>query len=249
MKPHLAPSRTTSASSRFMRHAPRLSLVLLLASLLPGCKSATVTNQRTFDPAPAIKPTLIYVTDFELGAQNIQHEQGVLPSRPGPLGRAESRLYGTSQDPAARARQLVEEMANAIVKDLKKAGFNATRLAPGAPQPTTGWLVRGVFTEVQEGNRLQRAVIGFGSGQTDLQVVTVVDDLSQGPPKPLYEVDTKASSGNKPGAAPVLALNPYAAAARFVMAGQDLDKNVKQTAAQIATQITQRVQPAHPSGP
>ena len=65
-------------------------------------------------------------------------------------------------------------------------------------------------------------MIGFGEGQTDIQVVANVQDLSQGPPKPLYEVATDASSGDKPGAGPTLVLGPYGAAARFVIAGTGL---------------------------
>jgi len=85
-------------------------------------------------------------------------------------------------------------------------------------------------------------MIGFGEGQTDVQVVAVVHDLSQGLPKPLYELATDASSGSKPGAAPTLVLGPYGAAARFVMAGHDLEKNVKQTAAEIAGRLARHIQ-------
>jgi len=184
---------------------------------------------------------MIYVADFELDAQNIQQEEGRLASRPGPVGRVGERLSGTPQDPAARARELVDLMSHSLVKELTKAGFATTRVAPGAPLPAEGWLVRGIFTEVQEGNRLRRAVIGFGKGQTDVQVVVAIEDLSQGTPKPLYELEAEASSGKGPGAAPTLVLGPYGAAARFVMGGKDLEKNVKQTATKIATQVAKRV--------
>ncbi len=217
-------------------------LFALAAVCLLGCKAAKVTAERELAPPGSAKPTAVYVTDFELWAQNIQHQEGILSGRIGPVGRLGDRLDGNSSDPAARARQLVDLMANSLVKDLTKAGFNAIRLSPGAPVPTEGWLLRGVFTEVQEGNRLRRAMIGLGQGQTDIQVVANVQDLSQGPPKPLYEVATDATSGDKPGAAPTLVLGPYGAAARFVLAGHDLDTNVKQTAAQIAERMAKRVQ-------
>jgi hypothetical protein len=207
-----------------------------------GCKTAKVTSEQELAPPVSAKPTVVYVADFELWAQNIQHQEGILSGRIGPVGRVGDRLYGNSSDPAARARQLVDLMANSLVKDLTKAGFNAVRLPPGAPFPTEGWLLRGVFTEVQEGNRLRRAMIGFGQGQTDIQVVANVQDLSHGPPKPLYEVATDATSADTPGAAPTLVLGPYGAAARFVVAGRDLDTNVKQTAAQIAERMAKRVQ-------
>jgi hypothetical protein len=93
-------------------------------------------------------------------------------------------------------------------------------------------------------NRLRRALIGFGAGQTDLQVVTGIDNLSQGSPKPIYAIDTHADSGKTPGAAPTIVLGPYGAAARFVMAGKDPDKNVKQTASKITAGIARRVQGA-----
>ena len=217
-------------------------VVTLTGCLLVGCNTAKVTSERDLSAAPAAKPVIIYVADFGLDAQNIQHEDGVLSGRPGPLGRVSNRLYGTSTDPAARARQMVDLMANSLVRDLSDAGFNVRRLTPGAPMPLEGWLLQGVFTEVQEGNRLRRATIGLGEGQTDVQVVVSMDNLSKGPPKPLYEISTDANSGNKPGAAPVIALNPYAAAARFVMSGQDLNKNVRHTSSQIAAEISRRAE-------
>lgn len=214
----------------------------LTAVLLFGCKSATVTGERAFATDTVAKPHHVYVSDFDLGAQTIKHEDSALSGRVGPVGRVGDRLSGASKDPSARARELTELMSTSLVKELQRAGFAATRLQPGAPLPDQGWLIRGVFTEVQEGNRVRRAMIGFGEGQTDVQVITAVNDLAQGQPKPLYEIDTDAASGDKPGAAPTLVLGPYGAAARFVMAGKDLDKNVNQTAAEIAARLAKRVQ-------
>ncbi len=187
---------------------------------------------------------MVYVADFELPPAIIQHQDGQLSGRSGPAGRVGDRLAGTSQDPAARAAQLVELMSSSLVKDLSKAGFKAVRLPAADPLPSEGWLVRGSFAAVQEGNRLQRSMIGMGQGQTDIKVVSCLHDLSQGPPRPLYEVVTDANSGDKIGAAPTLAFGPYGAAVHFVKAGKDLDKNVKDTASQIAAQIAQRVRPA-----
>ncbi len=206
-----------------------------------GCKSDQVAAQHDLVAQSPARPSAIYIADFELGAQTIKKEEGRLSGFSGPVGRVGDRLSGGSSDPAARARQLVDLMANSLVKELSKAGFSAQRVRPGMTVPSSGWLVRGIFTEVQEGNRLRRAMIGFGQGQTDIQVVTTVHDLSQGPPKPLYELAADATSGSKPGAAPTLVLGPYGAAARFVMAGSDLEKNIKETAVQIAQRMARHV--------
>jgi Domain of unknown function (DUF4410) len=184
----------------------------------------------------ATRPGMVYVEDFELDAANVQSDRGILARgqfatlRPGPLG---------AKDPKARAAELVDLMSNSLVSDLGKKGFVARRLPKSEARPAGGWLVRGVFTEVDEGNRMRRAVIGFGQGQTDLQVVVGVDDLAQGSPKPLYEIEEEAASNKMPGAA--ITLNPYVAAAKFVLAGADLERNVVATAGKIADAFAARV--------
>jgi hypothetical protein len=223
---------------------PTAGVVMAVFCLLGGCKSAEVTGEHSFAAAPAPKPAVIYVTDFELGPQNIQHEEGLLPIGSRGPGIVRGILSGAPSDPEARARQLVDLMSTSLVKDLTAAGFTSFRLQASAGMPTDGWLVRGVYTEVQEGNRLRRSMIGFGQGATDVQVITDVYDLSHGPPKPLYEVATDATSGNTPGAGPTIALGPYGAAARFVMSRQDMEKNVRQTASKIAEYVAKRVQTA-----
>ena len=208
----------------------------LLAAVLTGCATAQVTGARqvgTASPAPA---AIVYVTDFELDAHNVRSERGILPPPPPlpGLGGMLPKLPGTPSEPAARADELVGLMSRSLIKELEASGVTARRLGGREPLPTSGWLVRGVFTSVQEGNQLRRAVIGFGAGQTDVQVVVAIDDLATGAPKPLYSVETKADSGKLPGAA--ITLNPYVAAARLVIAGGDVERNVKQSAAQIARQ-------------
>lgn len=210
----------------------------VIVALLAACGGAKVTGTNAM-AAPASAPTIVYVADFDLDANAVQQSgPGSLINRvrPGIIG---SGPLGVARTPQQQARDLVDLMANSIVADLHKDGIAAERLAPGMPLPETGWLVRGVFVQVDAGNRLRRAAIGFGTGATDLQVVSSVDQLSASAPQPLYTVDTSAQSGKLPGAA--VTLNPYMAAARFVMAGKDLDRNAKDTAGKIADQVKTRV--------
>jgi len=211
-----------------------------LASLIAGLGARQAEAQVTgpMPPASLAATTLkeVYVRDFDLDAASIETERGILPRgpfatlRPGPFG---------SKDPQTRAHELVDLMSRSLVDDLEKKGFAARRLEPDETTPSMGWLLRGVFTEVQEGNRLRRAVIGFGQGQTDLQVVVAVDDLANGTLKPLYDIEEAANSNNMPGA--VITLNPFVAAAKFVLAGVDLERNVIETASKIADAFAARV--------
>ncbi len=214
-----------------------------LCFLSLGCGNASVSGRHEVGSWPTSKPAIVYIADFELDAENIQSEPGLL-SRPrllgnGPLSSLLSRRPGAPQDPAVEARELIELMANSLVKDLGEAGVSARRLQPDQSLPTAGWLVRGLFTEVDEGNRLRRAVIGFGEGETQLQLSLAVDDLAQGNPQPFYQLTTSADSGKAPGAA--VTLNPIAMGARFVMSRNDLEHNTTATAKQIAADLATRI--------
>ena len=197
-----------------------------------------MTNQSNLGTAPSSRPTVIYVSDFDLDAGEIQSTgiATLLPFRPLSTGLLPRPFGILPQSKETTARDLVELMANSLVKDLKEEGFTAQRTSASDPLPREAWLLRGIFTEVDEGNRLRRAIIGFGSGKTDLTVETMLDDLSQGPPQ---QVDTSAQSGKMPGA--IVTMNPAAAAARFVLASGDLNRNAKDTASQIAKSVAARV--------
>ncbi|MFD2232351.1 DUF4410 domain-containing protein [Phaeospirillum tilakii] len=218
---------------------------LCLAVLaLTACAQAQVTARHEEANAAATAPPVVYVADFDLQAGEIQSDSPLagLP-RPGLLGNGPLGLLKSRE---SQARSLVDLMASTIVADLAKAGIPARRWNDGTPVPTSGWMVRGAFLTVDEGNRLRRAVIGFGSGQTDLQVATSIDQLSaEAAPAPLYQVDTAADSGRMPGA--IVTLNPYAAAARFVLSGHDLDRGTKATAGKIAEEVAQRLRAAPPA--
>ena len=221
-----------------MRRRLGILFAVAIVALLAACGGAKVTNMNAM-AAPASAPTIVYVADFDLDASAVQQSgPGSLINRvrPGIIG---SGPLGIARTPQQQARDLVDLMANSIVDDLHRDGVVAERLAPGMPLPATGWLVRGVFLQVDAGNRLRRAGVGFGAGATDLQVASSVDQLGASAPQPLYTVDTSAQSGKLPGA--VVTLNPYVAAARFVMAGKDLDRNAKDTAGKIADQVKTRV--------
>ena len=211
--------------------------LFVIIFLFSACQTAQISARRELGAQPVTKPATIYVTAFELDAQDIKSEPGLLPEpgtilpRPGIL----SRLRGGPKNPADQARELVNRMSESLVQDLIDNGISARRLAAGESVPSAGWLVRGVFTEVQEGNRLRRAVIGFGVGKTELQVLVYLDDLANGAPRPFAEFNTSADSGDKPGG------GKYASGVKYMMGRFDLDKNVSETASAIAKDIGQRI--------
>jgi hypothetical protein len=183
------------------------------------------------------KSKTIYVADFELDAQNVQPDEtpGGRIRGNGPLRRATGRGTG---DAAQQAQHIVNLMSDSLVSDFQKAGYVAQRVAPGSESIGAGYLVKGVFTEVDQGNRVRRAVIGFGAGQVNMQLYVNVSDAAH-PQENLYTLDKDDTSGKKPGA--VITMNPIAAGAKFVMEKNASDKVVKKTAKQISEEVIQKI--------
>ncbi|MEM5403478.1 DUF4410 domain-containing protein [Paraburkholderia unamae] len=185
---------------------------------------------------------LVYVTDFELDAANVKQDSNPVENARERMGGVLPRLR--HRDPQQQADQVVTKMADALVNDLREKGLDARRLPGGTPLPAQGWLVRGVFLSVDEGNSMRRAVVGFGSGASQIELAVAVDNLTTQAPQPLYQVIDSQSSHAKPGAGAAIALNPYVAAAKFVLARADDRKNVDRAAAEVADSVAARVKAA-----
>ena len=210
---------------------------------LAGCGSGIgphqpqVTPVTSGAPAPRTRPSMVYVTDFDLEFPQGSTSQDTSSMRQGPLAQLRERLQGG--DPVTKAHAAVGMLAASITDDLNEDGVPAQRLSAGDPKPTSGWLVRGVVTELDQGDQLRRAMVGFGAGASELQLWMGVTDLARYPDTPFYTLDASDGSGTMPGA--IVKLNPYVAAAKFVMSRHATERDVQSTAAAIAKSIASEV--------
>lgn len=182
---------------------------------------------------PTAAPSTIFIQDFDLGYDATQQDSG---ERGRPLiGRVLPRM-AQRNDPVQKAKQLVELMSDSLAKGFSAKGIDARRCIPGTPLPRDGWLIRGVFTEIDQGKRVVRATIGFGAGTTEMELYVSVSDLAGNPDAPFLSFGTEKDPNRMPGA--VVTMNPYVAAAKFVMQKNASEKDVKKTAAEVVDQIT-----------
>jgi hypothetical protein len=233
-------AQRTAISSR---HRYRLVVTLML--MLAGCATVKVTGQRALGTVPAAPPSVVYVSDFTFNFPGLSGERGVLPISLVNEAASEStivfsRLFGVQVNPAIRQRELANLMTTSLIEDLRSAGVTAYRFGPRDKLPAGSWLLQGIFVQVDEGNRLERALIGFGGGATELDVVASLSDLRDDQPRPFCELSTIAHSRREAGA--LVSLNPLDAVGRFMLGGVDLDKNVMETGSKLATTIAHRVQ-------
>lgn len=222
-----------------MRIHPLVVGFLVLCGFVAALVYSTPAATPPLPQEPAVathnfsRDTKIWVSNFELDAGDVKTDKGGIVGevRPGILERPRKKR---EQDPEYQAKKIVDLMAKSLVEDLQKAGYKAERLMPGDAQPATGAGVTGVFTEVDEGSRRRRAIVGFGSGEAKMDLYVTLTDLAA-PQKPLYEMANNENSGKKLGA--VITMNPYVAAAKFVMEKKAPDKTVKKTASDVAKEI------------
>jgi hypothetical protein len=213
--------------------------------IMAGCANVKVTALHELGAVPDVIPKAIYVADFHLDPESIGLETGILPVSPVSSEKSDEsdtlfpRLFGVPVERPVRARELVNLMATTLVEDLRNLGFNAYRLNAGDQTLADGWLVTGSFIRVNQGNRLRRALIGFGNGRTELEVATSLSDLAAGIPRQFCEVSTAARSSR--GAGAMISFDPLTAPGRFMLCGLDLDKNVMESAGRIARNIAQTV--------
>jgi len=89
------------------------------------------------------------------------------------------------------------------------------------------WVITGEFLDVDTGNRAMQAGVGFGAGQSHLEVrakVYLASDMNT----PFLTFDSEGASGHMPGA--VMTKNPYVAAAKFVMSKREPEQEAKKVA-------------------
>jgi hypothetical protein len=206
-----------------------------------GCQSASSPASTDSDAAAgtatmAAHRRPVVVREFRFEAAQVHTEQGLLAGREGPARRVVGTLR-SEETPAQKAARLAGLLSESIAKELTALKIPAIHETGVTQLPTNGIVVGGQFMEVDEGNRLRRALVGFGSGSTEVLVQVAVYDLLQSRDQPVLIYGTGKGSKPMPGA--VVFLNPYAMAAKYVMSCTATEKDVRALGKQIARDLAQ----------
>jgi len=218
-------------------------IVTALTLLLIGCNSDSkksgelpygqlIQHSTTRPTAP---PDTIYVGHFDLGQTILKQDPGLVNR----IASARPRLLRANEkepaDPQERIAFLGELLATTLVKDLKEKGYNAQRIGPSDARATSGWEVSGALLRVDEGSRMQRTIIGFGAGESQVELTVAVTNLQYGNDQPFVDLNLKSDSGKKPGA--FVTVSPFAAAAKYHMNSDAGSKDVETAAKEIAADL------------
>jgi hypothetical protein len=191
---------------RIVRVSQFRSLYVLCALALAGCASAAVTQQAQRQPADYDNPSQIVVYPFAADPADVTLNQSIVQ-------KAYRSATGDNENAAQVqiARDTAQAICEQVVSDLKGNGYNAVCVKRGTYAAGGNILiVDGALTNISEGNRLRRLVVGFGTGASTLDSNVSMYQRIGGNLNQVLAFSTHADSGKMPGAA---AMAPVGAAA------------------------------------
>lgn len=170
---------------------------MLLALVIAGCAGASATQQFQSAPVETSRPTQIVVYPFAVNPDEITLNQSFLQ-------RVYRNYSGVDQSAQQTqiAHQTAENVCQQIASALVQKGYNTVCQNRGVPAAGDNILVvDGQFTDINEGNRLRRLVIGFGAGASTLDTSVQVFQRTSDTSNQVLDFTTHADSGQMPGAA------------------------------------------------
>jgi len=175
-----------------------------ILAILASCAPTTVSPVSEYGGSlPSPDQVLVY--NFAVSPDEIKLDQG--------LGaKIEALSRGTSRTDEERAVgvAVADALAENLVKELQSMGIPAQRAAGMMPIGGNIVEVTGQFISIDEGNRTERVVIGFGAGRSDVKTYVQIFDGRGGQRMPVYQFESDAKSGYKPGMAETMGVGAAA---------------------------------------
>jgi hypothetical protein len=187
----------------------------VIAIVLAGCAGASVAQQSQSVPLMSARPANIVVYPFAVNSADVTLNQSIVQ-------RAYRNLSNEDQSAAQAqlARDTAHDICTQVAADLIKKGYQALCQERGVPVIGSNVLVvDGAFTNINEGNRLRRLVIGFGAGASVLDTTVNVSQKTSDGARQVLNFTTHADSGKMPGAAVTAGAGAAAGGSAAVIVG------------------------------
>jgi len=199
-------------------------LFLAVAALHPAkAKPQSTDNAATSVP--------VFVGDFELFSVPPPAKSPRIPA----LNRPKTKTpppYEDAEVPSVQARRLMDFFTATLVETLRKGGYHVRHM--NRQNPPKGALVRGVFAEPDEKNRVRRALLGGASVSSRFFLYVGIFNLAR-PDQPLYQLAAEQPDGDQLG--PVITLNNYIPLAKYELDKNPTEEDVRKICAQIAASL------------
>lgn len=177
--------------SRRIRHG---LVVGLAVAICFGCAAARVENVQADRSLTLPRPGRVVVFDLDTGASDVRVGRT-------PVNTATNAVGLWVDEPDVLAEAVADSLASRLVADINAIGLSAERAAKTAPPGINDLVIQGQFVRIDEGSQVQRFVIGFGLGATDLRTQVQMFQVTAEGWRPVKQFDTVATGSRFPGAA------------------------------------------------
>jgi hypothetical protein len=220
-----------------------LIIGLLAVGVIISCAPTQVKTVSEYG-GKLSRPDRILVYDFAASPDDVDTSKGVIAD----IEHLVKKAPRTKEEKAV-GRHVANALSKALVKEIQNFGLPAERAA-GTPSSSGNMLeIEGQFLSIDEGNRTERVIIGFGLGRTDVKTNVQLYDVTAQGRRAVEKFTTDAKSGRKPGMAVFVgagALAGHAAVSTLVSGGvsaasEKFSANVEADAKRTAKEIAKRL--------
>lgn len=165
---------------------------MAVASLV-GCAQTNTSNVRMAEDLRVRQPLRVLIQDFKVDPSDVKISSS-------PLSKVEN-LTDSEHERNAR-KDIIQEVNSALYEELssqlKDLGYTAIRASQGQGPGRDEVMITGTFTNIDEGNAVRRALVGFGAGQSSVDAdISILAPQNQ----IIASLKAHADSGKTPGAA------------------------------------------------
>jgi hypothetical protein len=173
----------------------RVASCLLVLLIVGACASVETTGRRSYDGGQNYpRPTRIIVYDFAATADDVAASSAI-------TGKYKRRSIPQSANEIRLGRELGRRVAVSLVRKILAMRLPAERFGAG-PLPQIGdYVVTGEFVSIDEGDRTQRMIIGFGAGANKLMTAVEKYRITPTGPQLVSAAEFSAKGGKAPGMA------------------------------------------------
>jgi hypothetical protein len=171
-------------------------LILIVMAALTGCPKTTVQPLEQTSATGLPPPAVILVYNFGVNLNEVTQNKGLFQKV---INAADSTTQTEAQTEIAH--EAASRMSTDLATQIANLGLPAQPANQDTYVPSNALLITGHFIDVNEGNRAQRLVIGFGAGQSRIDTQIQIIAPYTGTYTPALEFETHANSGDMPGAA------------------------------------------------
>jgi len=166
-------------------------------ALLAACTSTQSQNETAGEMMPA--PQVVVVDRFAVAANEVKLDEG-LSTEVEEAIRADRGTSRTDQELQA-GHQVADAIADKLVVEIRDMGLSAQRGSAVPAGIQNAALITGQLISIDEGNRTERVVVGFGAGRSDVRAHAQVFEVTPAGRQLIDQVEVDAKSGLTPGMA------------------------------------------------